>query len=184
MSYPYALVIIQISTLYRFITFLMPQLIVSVVSLSTTRFHVAAGTIQPRRQVEWKVCTELTLSAMLSDDPLMEMDQSFLDLLNEATHIIVYQRRVRTLLLRRIKPALDEIVLLVDPPSKRGCMLWPPPLPPRWRLLLSTHWEAAELVYTHVRRMYQAAVAQEVREKQVTASDFFRQFDYRPAGHE
>jgi hypothetical protein len=156
----------------------MSRLIVAVVSLSNTRFQVAAGTREPRRRVEWKVCTEIALSAMLADAPLIGMDHSFLDLLNEAAQTLVYQREVRTLLLQH---AFGEAVLLVDPPLKRGCMLWPPPLPPCWRSLLSTHWRAVELVYTHVRRTYQATAAEEMREKQMTASDFFRQFEYRPA---
>lgn len=44
--------------------------------------------------------------------------------------------------------------------------------------------EAVDLIYTHVHRMNQTAVAEEMQQKQMTVSDFFRQFECRPAGQE
>ena len=161
----------------------MSHLIIALVALSKNRFQLAAGTVEsPDRGVEWRVCSEIALSAMLSDDPLVGINQSFLDLLSEASYILVCQRQVRTLLLRcRIKRALDDVVQLMDPPVKRACMLWPSLTFRHWESLLSQHWQAVDLIYTHVRRAHQTAVADEMRQKQMTISEIFQQYAYRPS---
>jgi hypothetical protein len=159
----------------------MSLLIVALVALSKNRFQLAVGTVDScSRVVDWRLCTEIALSTMQSDDPLSGVDQSFLDLLSEATHILVCQRHVRTLLLHHIDRVLDDQVLLMDPPVKRACMLWPSQISRRWESLVSQHWQAVDLIYTHVRRAYQKGVADEMRQKQMTTSEFFQQYAYRP----
>jgi hypothetical protein len=163
----------------------MRQRIVALVALSKNRFQLAVGNVESRsRVVDWMLCTEIALSAVLSDDLLVGVDQSFLDLLSEATHILVCQGQVRDLLLRQADRVLDDTLLLMDPPVKRACMLWPSCTSPvtsrHWELLLSQHWQAVDLIYTHVRRAHQTAVADEMRQKKMTISDFFQQYAYRP----
>jgi hypothetical protein len=74
-----------------------------------------------------------------------------------------------------------ETVRLVDPPLplKRGCTLWPLVVSPPWKSLLSMHWKAVDLIYTRVRRTYQAEVAEQLRQNPMTARDLFQQFAYR-----
>lgn len=160
----------------------MRHLIVALVALScNTRFQLAAGTVDSRgREVKWRVCTEIALSAMQSGDPLVRIDQSFVELLSEATHILVCQRRARTLLLHQFDRVLDDAVQLMDTPIQRECMLWPSVTSRRWASLLSQHWKAVDLIYTHVRRAHQSAVADGMRQKRMTISDFFQQYAYRP----
>ena len=158
----------------------MPQLILALVSLSKTRFQVAAGIVEPGGRVEWKLCTEIALADILSDDPLVGMDQSLLDLLIGAAQILVHQRQVLALL-RRIKHVREEAVQFVDPPLpfKRGCTLWPLVVSPPWKSLLAKHWKAVDLIYTHVRRIHQAEVAEQLRQNPMKARDLFQQFAYR-----
>ena len=162
---------------------MMRQSIIALVACScNTRFQLAAGTVQSYHQpVEWRVCTEIALSAIQSGDPLVGIDQSFVELLSEATHILVCQRGVRTLLLHQFDRVLDDAVQLMDTPIQRECMLWPSITSRRWESLLSQHWKAVDLIYTHVRRAHQTAVADGLRQKQMTISEFFQQYAYRPS---
>ena len=161
---------------------MMRQSIVALVACScNTRFQLAAGTVQSCHQaVEWRVCTEIALSAMRSNDPLVGIDQSLLELLSDATHILVCQRGVRTLLLHQFDSVLDDQVQLMDTPIQRECMLWPSVASRRWESLLSQHWKAVDLIYTHIRRAHQTAVADGARQKQMTIKDFFQQYAYQP----
>lgn len=161
----------------------MRQLIVALVALPcNTRFHLAAGSIDPDgRMIEWRLCTKVTLSTMKSGDPLAGIDLSVLELLDEATRILVCQRHVRTLLLCQLDRVLDDQVQLMDVPVQRECMLWPSVTSRRWEALLSEHWQAVDLIYTHVRRAHQNAIAIEMRQKQMTTTDFFQQYAHRPS---
>ena len=160
----------------------MHQLIVAVVAREdNTRCKIAVGTVESGgRKVDWKVCTEVALSTVQSTNPLVGIDQSLLELLSEATHILVCRRRVRTWLLHQFDRVLDNQVKLMDVPVKRECMLWPSVTSRRWESLLSHHWKAVDLVYTPVRRAHQTAVADEMRQKQMTISDLFQQYAYQP----
>ena len=160
----------------------MRPLIVAVVARScNTRFHIVAGTVESGgREVDWEVCTEIALSAIPSGDPLVGIDQCFVELLSEATHILVCQRGIRNLLLHTFDRVLDDQVKLMDTPIQRECMLWPSFTSRRWEPLLSQHWKAVDLVYTHIRRAHQTAVANGMRQKQMTNKDFFQQYAYQP----
>ena len=161
----------------------MRQLIVALVALScNSRFQIAAGTVESGdREVDWKVCTDIDLSTLQSNNPLVGSDQSFFELLSRATYILVCQERARTVLLRQFDRVLDDRVKLMDMPVKRECMLWPSVASRRWGPFLSRHCKAVDLIYTHARRAYQTAIADEMRQKQMTISDFFQQYAYRPS---
>ena len=83
-------------------------------------------------------------------------------------------------MLHQFDRVLDDAVQLMDKPIPRECMLWPSITSRRWESLLSQHREAIDLIYTHIRRARQTAVADGMRQKQMTIKEFFEQYAYQP----
>ena len=128
----------------------MSDLIAAVV-LSKGKLQLAAVELRSDQTVEWKLCVEVVVPALV--DPLLILEKHFA-LLSNARFILVHQQEVLTLLQRRYA---RRVLVHADPPQLKSRELWSPWTPQDWAPLLSAHWRVADLIHAHRRRMGHAS---------------------------
>jgi hypothetical protein len=132
------------------------KLICSVVLLKSS-FRIAAATVSVNKPLEWKMCAEVVVPASL--DHLIMLEQ-FLVVLGTVDRILVYQAEARSSLLHR---HAHDMVVMVDQPSSRNRALWPRATQSSWTSRLLACWQAADMIFSHVRRFNHSAPLNDTR---------------------
>ena len=123
--------------------------ITAIVLSKRNRLQFAAATVQSGGQPQWRLCLEVVLPNKASN-PVQIVEQLCSG--TDPSVILVCQQDARSLLLHRYA---HDTLTLVDS-SSTSCTSWWPSVPSAWESTLKAHWQVADMIYTHARRIHQA----------------------------
>ena len=148
------------------------HLLCAVVLLKSS-FRIAAATVSAHSPLEWKMCAEVVVPASLNHLIMMEQ---LLAILGDVDRILVYQAEARSCLLRRYA---HDMVVMVDQPNSRSRALWPRATQLICTSQLLACWQAADMIFSHVRRLNHSAPLN-VTNEITPVLGVFDQYRYRP----